>query len=371
MKIKKASFPITPLYRFGDLCPGDIILSTIPICAISAVIRITTHSQFSHAAVYRGEMNVLEAIEDGITNFNIMRRGVYNKKHVCVLRVVPSVNSNIIETALKAAESYRGRGYWFSGALKSLIGNKTLDASGRMFCSYFVAQIFADAGLVLCPGVLPYDVTPEMLLSSPHLIDKTEEVLVPIPAGFESAFEAIDSEQKTTPAHKILQIEREIVAQATKILQASNFRAPQTLDDLFKILVTEIPAEQQAELDSQLSEILEIMNYKDIDSKCISEISPAVNFPIAPTNMPRENLVATIGIHREILRKWNQRLNDCDEELAAGHQISELLPVPLQTLQLLQVRTRNRRQLIIKKIVNIQSTITELEQVYEERDNDN
>jgi uncharacterized protein YycO len=110
-----------PRYRFGHaLRPGDIILSTVPDSMISTVIRTATRSSFSHAAVYRGEMNVLEAIGVGITNYSIMRRGVRDKKHVRVLRVAPSVESNVVRTALAAAESYRGRGYWVSGALLRL-----------------------------------------------------------------------------------------------------------------------------------------------------------------------------------------------------------------------------------------------------------
>lgn len=346
----------------------DVILSTVPHSAISTVIRTATRSAFSHAAVYRGQMNVLKAIGVGITNYSIMRRGVRDKNHVRILRVAPSVESKVVAAALAAAEGYRGRGCWVSGALQSVIANKSPDSAGRMFCSYFVAQIFADAGLTLCPNVPSHDVTPGMLISSPHLQDKTDEVLVPIPGGFESAFEAIDCEQTSTPTHRLLQAERDIVAQAAnKLLQAANLRAPRTLDDLFAILVTEVPAERQAELDAQLSAILEASKYKDIDSAWVQQIPTTVEFPIAPADMPNANLVATIGVHRETLRKWLARLNDYDEELEAGCQISEILPAPLRTVQLLQDRTRNRRQLLVNAIADIQRTIAELEQLYEER----
>jgi hypothetical protein len=249
-----------------------------------------------------------------------------------------------------------------------VIGNKVPDPAGRMFCSYFVAQIFADAGLVLCPGVPPHDVTPGMLVSSPHLKDNTDEVLVPIPAGFESAFEAIDCEQTISPAHRLLQAEREIVAQAAKVLQAASLRAPRTLDDLFLIVVTEIPSERQAAIDAQLSAILEASNYKDIDSAWVRAIPTGdPEFRIAPTDMPTANLVATIEVHRDTLRKWLARVNDYAEELEAGRRLSEILPAPLRTVQLLQERTRNRRQLLVEAIAEIQKTIAELERVYDER----
>ena len=355
-----------PSYRFGHaLLPGDIILSTVRNSFESKLIRLATGSPFSHAALYRGEMNVLEAIDFGVTNYSIMRRGVRDHEQVCIRRVIPSVDRKIVNAALQAAEGYRARGYWTAGAVKSLIGNPTSDPAGRFFCSYFVAQVFADAGLAICPGVLPYDVTPELIRTSLLLEDKTREVLVPIRPGYESTFEAIDCSQVSTPAHALLDAERAILAQAAEVLRRANLRPPATLDDLIKILVLEAPPASQADLDAQVCQILDGADYENIDSRILDRIAVTAKFPVAPKNMAPEILAATIGVHRQTLRKWLAKLQDLDDELAAGNQLTKM--ASLGILQRLQKRTTDRRRLLVDAIKDISATIEDLERVRDSR----
>lgn len=63
-------------YRFSNLSPGDVLLSTVPRSSISAAVRVGTRSAFSHTAIYWGRLSFLEAVDVGVNNFNIIRLGV-------------------------------------------------------------------------------------------------------------------------------------------------------------------------------------------------------------------------------------------------------------------------------------------------------
>jgi len=370
--MEKSGDACIPKYRFGgDLLPGDIIFSTVENSSISRTIRTATNSGFSHAAIYRGEMNVLEAIGVGVTNYSIMRRGIHDKKHIRVQRLEPKLREKYAGNALVAAERYRGHGYWTAGAIKSVIGNKTPDVSGRMFCSYFIAQVFEDAGLRICPTKEPTNVTPQILLSSPHLYDVTEDVIAPIPSGLEGAFESIDCEQAESPVHKLLGIERAIVKEASVVLRARDLREPKNLDDLFAIVVAESLTENQDNIDFAISEILEKHRFTEIDIIAVRNIpSETGQFPVEPEVMPLPNLKATIGVHHELLKKLSIRLHDHSEELEAVKMIKAKLDNPPIILDLWQERTRNRHNILGAQISELRELMTELEELAVKREND-
>ena len=167
-------------YRFGNLSPGDVLLSTVPRSSISAAIRAGTRSPFSHAAIYWGRLSFLEAVDVGVSNFNITRFGVNDITNVRVLRLKPTVPNfrALADRAAEAAASYIGREYTVWGAILSAIRSGSENAEGRVFCSYFVAQTYLDAGLSICAGLKPWSVTPGDLHRSDMLQDVTNSTVV-------------------------------------------------------------------------------------------------------------------------------------------------------------------------------------------------
>jgi permuted papain-like amidase YaeF/Yiix C92 family enzyme len=359
-------------FKFGSgLCPGDIILSTVPKSGVSSAIRIATRSLFSHAAIYRGEMNVIEAIGVGVTNYSIARRGVRDKANVRILRLGAQVDNHeaITQLAVEAVESYRGRGYWVKGAMQSLVGNNGEDKIGRLFCSYFVAQVYEDAGLLLCPGIAPCDVTPADLLGSPFLINQTEHALVLIPDWqLEAPLEAIDSEQAASPVHKLLAQERELLDKVVSLLQDAGLRAPRTFDDLLRILLVEASSDLQADLDSKVCRALEDSGFgRLIDA--VAAQNPALDtskeFPIDPTQMPISGLRATIELYRQLQRKLSDRFKTLEDEVDAGLELCEV--TQLHICKLFLQRTTVKMQVLRDGLMYLAATIEELENVYQER----
>jgi len=63
-------------FKLANLIPGDILFCTDPDGRESKAIRTATGSPFSHAAIYKGELNFLEAADYGVSNFNYLRFGI-------------------------------------------------------------------------------------------------------------------------------------------------------------------------------------------------------------------------------------------------------------------------------------------------------
>ena len=77
----------SPKYKLTNLMPGDILFFTDPKGRESRAIRTATGSKFSHVAIYKGEMNFLEAADFGVINFNYFRFGIASKSNVAVYRL--------------------------------------------------------------------------------------------------------------------------------------------------------------------------------------------------------------------------------------------------------------------------------------------
>ncbi len=357
-------------YKFGDgISPGDIILSTARHSTASAVIRLATRSAFSHAALYRAEMNVVEAVGLGITNYNITRVGIHDKRNVRVLRLVPECvdRGAIIEKAIMAVEKYRGRGYWTAGAVRSVIGNPQEDTKGRMFCSYFVAQVYKDAGLSLCRDIPPQDVTPARLSKSEFLVDCTDNVLVEIPAWqHKFKFDSLDLGHRTSPNQEILVKERELLAKVTPEFLRAGLRAPKTFDDILSVLLAEAAPDLQPKLDVEVMKALDDAELENLFRMMVGLGEAADDgFPVLPADMPLSGLGATIGLHREIFGKLLNRLREYEEEADAGKEL--VRRTNLKVCRLFLRRTEVKIGLLYNALVDLRATIAELEEVYRRR----
>lgn len=374
-KDSDAEQPPLAKYKFGDgISPGDIVLSTARQNAASAVIRLATRSAFSHAALYRGEMNVVEAVGVGITNYSITRVGIHDKRNVRVLRLAPEFiyRAAIIEKAIMAVEKYRGLGYWTAGAVRTLIGNPQEDTQGRMFCSYFVAQVYKDAGLSLCRDIPPRDVTPARLSKSEFLVDCTDNVLVEIPAWqHKFKFDSLDLGHRISPNQEILVKERELLAKVTPEFLRAGLRAPKTFDDILFVLLAEAAPDCQPKLDVEVMEALDGAELENLFRMMVDlsvsalGVSADDSFPVLPADMPLSGLGATIGLHRELLGKWLNRLREYEKEADAGKEL--VRRTNLKVCHLFLRRTEIKIGVLYNALVAIRATIAELEEVYRRR----
>ncbi len=131
------------------LQPADIIVSTMRT-AISWVIRVGTHSVVSHAALYVGGGQVIEAIGEGV-----VRRQLQLALADDVLAVAyrsPAMNPAIAQSIISYASSQIGLSYATVGAVASadqvlcrLVGPRP----ASFFCSQLIFEAYRRGGLHL------------------------------------------------------------------------------------------------------------------------------------------------------------------------------------------------------------------------------
>ena len=162
-----------------DLRPADILLSTSG-ATVSRVIRFGTGSRFSHAAVYVGDGEIIEAIGEGVVRQSLSR-AMQDDTLVCAYRRIrmsdaqaqqviryasAQVGKPYDEAGAAGAGVTSGRGLLlsvFAGWLVPISGLAVVSALGadainrlnperRFFCSELVALAFKEASVPLGRG---------------------------------------------------------------------------------------------------------------------------------------------------------------------------------------------------------------------------
>lgn len=163
-----------------DLRPADILLSTGD-AAVSAVIRAGSGSRFSHAALYIGGGEIIEAIGEGVVRQSLARAmgddtlvSVYRRLRMSdaqaqqIIRYASTQVGRPYDAAGAAgAGSGSGRGFMITvlaAAIVPGLGSLTQSAlvtadainqhnPGRsFFCSELVAMAYAEAGVPIGSG---------------------------------------------------------------------------------------------------------------------------------------------------------------------------------------------------------------------------
>jgi uncharacterized protein YycO len=140
----------------GGLCldvaalqPGDIVVSTTA-GAVSTVIRLGTGSPVSHAALYVGGSEVVEALEAGVTRWSLSA-ALADDALAVVYRsaeATPAIAARIAAYAIAQV----GQKYNAAAALVSsqkLVCMISKPAVGTFFCSQLVLEAYKQAGLPL------------------------------------------------------------------------------------------------------------------------------------------------------------------------------------------------------------------------------
>jgi len=300
-------------YMMAGLDPGDIILSTVLSNPISTAIRSATKSDFSHAAICWNATSCMEAVDHGITSFSHFNRAISNKNSVRILRLKPGTLENyaIRESAANAATTYMGREYWVRGAIQSQLRLTSSDPRGRLFCSYLVAQAYADIGIELCVGKISQLVTPQDLLVSPMLYDITDEVLYPVTDHQKANMDLIILDGITPEGHRNAgaKIVGDILTQARPVFLELGYLPPSDIMNIMAQIVDDQDMNRQKIADKILSKIIFKSGWVGFDARNMSAamlqngLAPSDNWL---TTLPDEELTATILAHDIMLDKWKK-----------------------------------------------------------------
>lgn len=167
----------------SDLQKADVIVSTTS-ATVSGVIRAGTGSNVSHARLYIGNGEVIEAVGDGVVKTTL--RAAMSADTVTIVYRRRDLDSATADAVVRFAQRQVGKGYDYSGAagagqasgrgvvisllfplvgafsLGGTIGN-AIAPDNNFFCSELVARAFQAAGAPITnsrpnlvqPGELP------------------------------------------------------------------------------------------------------------------------------------------------------------------------------------------------------------------------
>jgi hypothetical protein len=157
-----------PLYWLNPagLRPGDIVLEKGG-GSQSNIIRLADGGDFSHALLWLGPTDLIEAVDVGARVISYTRVVIDKPGNWSVLRLVDNA-----EGAARAANEARRlafKPYNLKGALNTKLGFSRTPDHMRLFCSQLVAEAYTRAGISLIPGTAPEMVTPGKLQSAATL----------------------------------------------------------------------------------------------------------------------------------------------------------------------------------------------------------
>lgn len=142
----------TKLITISQLQKGDIILSTTSDF-VSKVVKIGTHSKFSHARLYIGGGYIIEAIDPFVRREDLSKI-IKGDLYTAVYRM-DNLSQKQKNNIAIYAENQRGKEYDLSGAIGSVGISPILTLQNLLFpeadfyCSELVAFAYKKAGVKL------------------------------------------------------------------------------------------------------------------------------------------------------------------------------------------------------------------------------
>jgi uncharacterized protein YycO len=142
---------ITRLWRLdvSRLEAGDVLLERAPT-ATSAVIRGATRGAYSHALIWMGNTDFMEAVGDGVRAMPYARIVTSDPKRWSLLRLDSDPKAAVAAATYARTHSFKD--YNLTGAIASLLPTSRRARSITLFCSQLVAVAYEAAGIDLCPG---------------------------------------------------------------------------------------------------------------------------------------------------------------------------------------------------------------------------
>lgn len=143
------------------LLPGDVILET-GNSAFGRAIRAVDGGAFSHALMWVGNTDFIEAVTDGARIISFARVLVTDPEHLLLLR---HPDPAVARVAADEARNLAFKGYAFGKALATKLPVKPSSPTS-LFCSQLIAEAYARAGSDLVTGKLPAKVKPRDLVDN-------------------------------------------------------------------------------------------------------------------------------------------------------------------------------------------------------------
>jgi uncharacterized protein YycO len=130
------------------LMPADILVSTTN-AVVSNIIRVGTHSVVSHAMLYIGEGNVIEAVGEGV-NINLLKNNIdsHGYRNVAAFRY-PSLSMDNAKLIVTFATNQKGKGYDYSGVIGGAENSDVFAARSNPSTALLVAPAFLVGQLVV------------------------------------------------------------------------------------------------------------------------------------------------------------------------------------------------------------------------------
>lgn len=160
---------IIQLFDPSALQPGDVVLERGPGGG-SAVVAGATNGHYSHALIWVGGGDFIEAMPDGVRSLSFARVPVVQPQNWRLLRVAPE-HQVFATKAAEAARALAFNAYDKAGAIRSVMAPRFGPKPSYRFCSQLVAEAYEAAGLPLFEARAPGAVYPNILLESPRLLD--------------------------------------------------------------------------------------------------------------------------------------------------------------------------------------------------------
>ena len=231
----------------SKLLPGDIILERNDR-NLSRLVRKLSNSQYSHALLYTGNSNCIDA-GNIVKSCNLQRKLYKNSDDVCVLRLKKELyDDNIIEAAICYVRMVVGQEYSMEDAKKMALRNADNPMTNRQICTRLIAQAYKKGNIELVENEdFP---TPEDILQSGKL-EKINDITC----------EATEEDIAFADSQNVIDIQTVIIADMlTKAREACNSDI-QTLGQMLDYVL------YHPEKDSEISGIVKDSGYLDIWKK--------------------------------------------------------------------------------------------------------
>ena len=235
------------IFNLNKLEKGDILLINVDP-RISVIMKEKTGSVFHHAMLYTGESSHIHSNKGpGVQAENTLRMLFQKADAAIALRLKDKENIKFIQIIVDMARSKVGTEYSGEEAKRTVLGYSDEEFEyNRQFCTRFVAQAYAEAGL---------NIVTDPNYCTPHDLNNSEHFIVIKDILREARKEDIAyANENDTPLHKQIEIHNQILAYARKVSETDI----QTFNQLTSYLLS------HPEHDEEISAFIEKSGYLDL-----------------------------------------------------------------------------------------------------------
>jgi Permuted papain-like amidase enzyme, YaeF/YiiX, C92 family len=147
------------LFDVANLRAGDVVLER-GLRWTSRIIRAADRGKYSHALIFLGGTDFLEAVNMGSRVITYLRVVITDPSAWVVLR---HPDAQTAERAAHKARNLAHKKYGKIAAIRSILPFRFKDDPSCLFCSQLVAEAYQRAGVILVRGKVPRQITPRLL----------------------------------------------------------------------------------------------------------------------------------------------------------------------------------------------------------------